>query len=118
MLLKSSFYRILQVSINSVKHGIAFLLTNSKKVRLTTKKSKEDYITDIATVLANIMLIGKEKTIKCQYYDTSTGFCTLLKFDVDVPTLHVANVDGVWRVKVDKHPEICVACPYWRSKYG
>jgi len=108
--------KILQVSSKSVKQSVASLSNIARGVKLAMNRGREDYIADIAAVLANIMLVGKEKTIRCQNYDSSSGFCTVLKFDVQIHTLHMINVNGVWRVRIDKHPEICAVCPYWRSR--
>jgi hypothetical protein len=109
--------RIIQVSIKPVKRRTVSIPSIIKDIKSVIKRrDREDYLADIAAILANIMLMGKEKTIKCQYYDITTGLCKLLKFDIQIPTLYTINVDGVWRVRVDKHPEICATCPYWKGK--
>lgn len=110
---------IKEVNISTTKIRATF----SKSVRGGSKfkifrgrKNLEEDISDIATVLVNIMLMGKEKASRCRYYDTETGLCMFHRPNVMVPTLEYVSKNGVLYINVSKHPEICAACPYWTPK--
>jgi hypothetical protein len=93
-------------------------IVRSKELSKNREGSMEEYIRDLATVISNIMIIGKEKAARCIFFDRVTGTCTLLKFDVDIPTLHTIQINNEWRPRIDKHPEVCAVCPFWRSREG
>lgn len=110
---------IKEVNISTTKIRVAFSKSANGRSRLKlfrSRKNLEEDISDIATVLVNIMLMGKEKASKCRYYDTETGLCMFHKPNVMVPTLEYVNKNGILYINVSKHPEICATCPYWTPK--
>ncbi|MEM0026647.1 MAG: hypothetical protein QXT53_01760 [Ignisphaera sp.] len=110
---------IKEANIGATKIRVAFSKSMSGISRpklLRGRRNLEEDISDIATVLINMMLMGKEKASKCRYYDTETGLCMFHRPNVIVPTLEYVNKNGVLYINASKHPEICATCPYWTPK--
>ncbi len=82
---------------------------------LRRREGTPDEVVEIAKILANIMVVGMRKRCQCAYYRIEDGTCTKLVLETPVPTLVTVERDGKYFVVVDKHPEICAVCPYWRS---
>lgn len=98
-----------------------FTIAKRDRSRAGDKDGKELYsiekqLNDIAEVLINIVFMGREKRNRCEYYDLIQGLCKYLRIDIPMPTLNIIYEDGIYRVVVASHPEICAICPFWRDK--
>jgi len=92
-------------------------VTNTRKGVGSEESSLEDAeVLVLANILTNMLLMGKDKRRRCVFYNHVDGLCTLLKFDVAIPTLTMVKVEDGYRVNVANNPEVCVVCPYWRER--
>lgn len=87
--------------------------SNSTEERL--KKLEED-LSLLASLLTNMLVMGKEKRGRCAFYEVSRGICTLMRFEVPIPTLTLVESEGTFYADVGRHPELCTVCPYWRER--
>jgi len=91
--------------------------TNIRKRMIGKESSLEDAeVLVLANILTNMILMGKDKRRRCIFYNHVDGLCTLLKFDVAIPTLTMVKVEDGYRVNVANNPEVCAVCPYWRER--
>jgi len=91
--------------------------TNIRKGVSSKDSSLEDTeILVLTNILTNMILMGKDKRWRCTFYNHVNGLCTLLKFDVAIPTLAMVKVEDGYRVNVANNPEVCAVCPYWRER--
>lgn len=90
------------------------------KIKIKNKYSNQDQlenkVRDMAEVLVNMIVIGKEKRNLCTYYDAISGLCKYAKIYVEIPTLKTVEEEGVHRIVVSVHPEVCAVCPFWVKK--
>ncbi len=108
---------IKEVDENVRKFGTVFSKMLSEKPKHgKSRKNLEHDIADIATVLVNMLLIGKEKAYRCKYYNHEEGICMFQWHSITVPTLNYVNKNGTLYLNVARNPEICAACPYWSVK--
>ncbi len=78
-------------------------------------KKIEDDIVSVASVLTNIMLIGKEKRKRCLFFNAEEGVCRYWRLEVDIPTLNLFKKQDGYYVNILQHPELCAVCSYWRE---
>jgi len=91
--------------------------TNIHKRMIGKESSLEDAeVLVLANILTNMILMGKDKRRRCIFYNHVDGLCTLLKFDVAIPTLTMVKVEDGYKVNVANNPEVCAVCPYWRER--
>ncbi len=88
----------------------------SKLLKLLGRKGDE--VSEIAKVLAGMMLMGMEKRARCVHYDPSRGICRVVKLSYRPPWMEVVEVEGEYYIKVSKHPEVCATCPFWKPIDG
>ncbi|MEM4502160.1 MAG: hypothetical protein QXV42_01765 [Ignisphaera sp.] len=82
----------------------------------TSLKELSEAVKDIAGVLMNIVVIGKEKRKICRYFEPVNGICNFLKLDNNIPTLTTIPDGNILKILVSSHPEICAVCPYWSTE--
>ncbi len=91
--------------------------TNIRKRIVGRETSLDDAeVLVLTNILTNMILMGKDKRRKCIFYNHANGTCTLLKFDIAIPTLTMVKVEDGYKVNVTNNPEICAVCPYWRER--
>ncbi len=101
----------------NIKIGLrGFTNTHSKRMDSKEAPLGDTEILVLANILTNMILVGKDKRRKCVFFNNIDGLCTLLKFDVAIPTLSMVRVGDDYRISVASNPEICAVCPYWREK--
>lgn len=99
--------------IIAMKNTDVYQKDNDTKYSITQLESQ---LHDIASVLLNITIIGKEKRKVCVYYDVNSGLCKYIKLDVQVPTLTSVKDGDSLKIIVALHPEICAVCPFWEKR--
>ncbi|MCS7110907.1 MAG: hypothetical protein N3D82_03640 [Ignisphaera sp.] len=109
MALELLFSRMIKGSTSLKKNDIAGGAIEDRIKRI------EDDIVSVANILANIMLIGKEKGKRCLFFSSSEGICRYWRLDIDIPTLNLAKGQDGYYVKIVQHPELCAVCSYWRE---
>ncbi|MEM1542098.1 MAG: hypothetical protein QW101_03425 [Ignisphaera sp.] len=82
----------------------------------TSLKELSEAVEDIAGVLMNIVVIGKEKRKICRHFEPVKGVCNFLNLDNNIPTLTTIPDGGRFKILVSSHPEICAVCPYWSTR--
>jgi len=76
----------------------------------------EKQVHELAGVLVNMVIIGKEKRTSCTYYDVVKGVCRYIKMEVEMPTMTMVKDGNVYRIAVLLHPEVCAVCPFWNRR--
>lgn len=97
-------------------HLFAISLKGRARGKRSDQNQLENKIHDMAEVLVNMIIIGKEKRNLCTYYDATSGLCRYIKMDVEIPTLKTVKEGDIHRVVVSIHPEVCAVCPFWIKK--
>lgn len=114
----NSFTLVFSRAITPLR-GLALVLRN-RKDRIKSKYSDQDQleskIRDMAEVLVNMIVMGREKRNLCIYYDVASGLCKYIKIDMEIPTLKMVKEGDTHRVAVSIHPEVCAVCPFWVNK--
>ncbi|MEM1645222.1 MAG: hypothetical protein QXL96_05035 [Ignisphaera sp.] len=85
-------------------------------LHLSHKQQVEDTLQEVAEILANMVVIGKEKRNLCEYYDVLSGICKYLRIEIPVPSMSLVKDGNEYKPVVSIHPEVCAVCPFWFKK--
>lgn len=102
--------------IITLLHDFANSLKDKISSKHPDKDQLENKIRDMAEILVNMVVIGKEKRSFCAHYDVTNGLCKYVKMDVEIPTLKTVKEGDIHRIAVSIHPEVCAVCPFWVKK--